>query len=195
MKELLLLLLTYAASATDWTPGELDELSYFTQRVLDYKPREQDILLRYDTIYERKIYTEPVSLLESEIVSIRNFHNFLKETNQSLPERFVNDPQRYDLRYLVASQFDFQQAYDRLVMRDKWLNETFPMPRELGFENPLHKTGSYYWMGRDLQSRPVAVVTVKNLFTKDLTDAPISNVLSYALFFYQYGIENFMVPG
>jgi hypothetical protein len=80
-------------------------------------------------------------------------------------------------------------------MRDKWLNETFPMPRELGFENPLHKTGSYYWMGRDLQSRPVAVVTVKNLFTKELTDAPISNVLSYALFFYQFGIENFMVPG
>jgi hypothetical protein len=30
MKELLLLLLTFAASAADWKPGELDELSYFT---------------------------------------------------------------------------------------------------------------------------------------------------------------------
>ena len=56
-----------------------------------------------------------------------------------MPERFIKDPTRYELRYLTAAQFDYQQAYDRLVMRDKWLTETFPMPTELGFETPLHK--------------------------------------------------------
>ena len=73
-------------------------------------------------------------------------------------------------------------------MRDKWLSETFPMPKKLGFNNPLHKTGTYYWMGRDLQSRPVAVVTMKNLFRKEIKEASIADVLSLANYFYQYGI-------
>ena len=92
---ILLCSLLQAISAADWKPEELDELSYFTQRVLDYKPREQDIFIRYGPIYERKIFTEPVDLLESEIILISNFQKFLVETNQKLPERFINDPTRY----------------------------------------------------------------------------------------------------
>jgi hypothetical protein len=111
-----------------------------------------------------------------------------------LPQRFINDPTRYELRYLTASQFDYQQAYDRLVMRDKWLTETFPMPRELGFESPLHKKGFYYWMGRDILNHPVAVVNYKRLLSKEIVDLPISYVMSYILFFYQYGVEQLMVP-
>ncbi len=58
------------------------------------------------------------------------------------------------------------------------------MPRELGFENPLHKAGSSYWLGRDLQSRPVAVVNMKKFLGKEIKGAPISDVLSYAYYFY-----------
>lgn len=193
---ILLIHVVQVLSFADWKPEELDELSYYTQSDLDFKPQEQEIMIRYGPNYERKIFSEPLDLLESEIEQISNFHNFLSETSQKLPERFVNDYTRYELRYLTASQFDFQKAYDRLVMRDKWLTETFPMPKELGFENPLLKSSLTYWFGRDFKSRPVAVVTLRHFISsKELIDAPISDVMNSLNYIIQYGVEQFMAPG
>jgi hypothetical protein len=53
------------------------------------------------------------------------------------------------------------------------------MPKELGFETPLHKLGCYYWTGRDKLNHPVAVVAMKRLVTIELQDLPFSTVLSY----------------
>ena len=56
-------------SAYDWKTEELDELSYLTQKVLDYQPKESNIFLKYEgiSVFERKIYNEPVALLDSEL--------------------------------------------------------------------------------------------------------------------------------
>jgi hypothetical protein len=90
--------------------------------------------LRYEgvSIFERKIFNEPVALLDSEITHLNKFHDFLAQTGLVLPDMFFNDPARYDLRYLTAAQFDFQKAYDRLVTYGKWKSNTFPVPKESG---------------------------------------------------------------
>ena len=58
-----------AITANDygWKTEELNELSYFTKSALDYQPTKEDMILRFGPSYERKIYTEPVELLETEI--------------------------------------------------------------------------------------------------------------------------------
>ena len=55
------------------------------------------------SVFERKIYNEPVALLDSEVKQLKLFHEFLTQTGQVLPEMFINDPARYDLRYLTAA--------------------------------------------------------------------------------------------
>jgi hypothetical protein len=69
MRYAIILVVVQAISANDygWKPEELDELSHFTKSVLDYKPTKEDIILRYGSDYERKIYSEPVELMETDI--------------------------------------------------------------------------------------------------------------------------------
>ncbi len=76
-----------------------------TSNVLDYQPKESDIFLKYEgvSVFERKIYNEPVALLDSEVKQLKLFHEFLTQNGQVLPEMFINDPARYDLRYLTAA--------------------------------------------------------------------------------------------
>lgn len=63
--------------------------------MLDYQPKDSDVFLRVEGQgFERRIFHEPIELLDSEHIHLKNFHDYLAQTKQVLPEKYINDPSR-----------------------------------------------------------------------------------------------------
>lgn len=105
----------------------------------------------------RRIYSG-IFLEEEERRHFEGFKLWLQEKNLALPHSFLDD-HHYALRYLNSLNWDYNQTYEALMAKEKWLVEKFIPALEKYPDGGVNlQSAGFYGFGRDKHMRPIAVL-------------------------------------
>ena len=95
--------------------------------MVHFTPSDEHVFVPMsDGQVERKIYSEPIPLKDSDLKHFKEFNAFI--TSQNKPLLDLNaDPGRKWLRFLTASQFDYPVAFQKMNDWAEWCKTTFPL--------------------------------------------------------------------
>lgn len=88
----------------DYSPLNLGHLKNFSQEMIEFVPEDKNAFLRIaDGSCERKLYNEPIPLLDSDLKHYKDFKKFCEDSGKEIPTSLNDASTRTWLRLLTAS--------------------------------------------------------------------------------------------
>jgi hypothetical protein len=111
----------------EYSSCDLNKWKRFSKEMVHFTPSDEHVFVPMsDGQVERKIYSEPIPLKDSDLNHFKEFNAFI--TSQNKPLLDLNaDPGRKWLRFLTASQFDYPVAFQKMNDWAEWCKTTFPL--------------------------------------------------------------------
>jgi len=113
--------------------------------------------LTFGKLHQRLTFYHESEYLPQEIQNINEFKIWCKGHGHAIPER-----DEEVLRALYARKMDPKAAYEAIIAKQQFMNDTFPITPTDNVRRMLEE-GVFYLAGRDKHFRVVMVVSVDKL--------------------------------
>ena len=180
-------------------------MDYIDRHVRCFSPEEaflmknspEDIVTPNDN--PKKVIRRIFSLIDNnwsdyEKTQLKDFRKYLISNESKFQ---VNIPEDFSeeiiLRFLQATQFNFQKSNEYLHNHIKWKEIYFPFELNKNIIEIL-SSGFLYSYGRDKQFRPIVILNT-SIYIKNKSQYPYDDWLKAIIYFLEYLIHHLLIPG
>lgn len=162
------------------------------------KPKDVDYIeinKKYDSESIRRIFEIDINrYTKYEIDKIKEFKNFIKfKVNYTDTDKFDYISNSTLLRFLQATQFNFDKSAEYLKNFYEWRNTFFPITITNNLKTLLN-SGFIYSFGKDSKHRPIIVINTI-FYINNESKYTYDEWLNCIIFFMEYFVHNLTIPG